>query len=93
YPPAIRDIAVLVPFEVKVIDAMNKINLAGGDLVADVDLFDIYQGEGLPDGKKNLAFHIIFQSKNKTLGLEEINALQDKIIKALESNPEWEVRK
>jgi len=93
YPPAIRDIAVLVPFEVKVIDAMNKINLAGGDLVADVDLFDIYKGEGLPDGKKNLAFHIIFQSKNKTLGLEEINALQDKIIKALESNPEWEVRK
>lgn len=93
YPSAIRDISLLVPFEVKVVDVMNEINSAGGNLIVDVDLFDIYEKEGLPNGKKNLAFHIVFQSKNKTLSSEEINELQDKIIKSLEKNSDWEVRK
>jgi len=93
YPAAVRDIAVLVPFDVKVIDVMNIISTAGGDLVVDIDLFDIYEGENLPEGKKNFAFHIVYQAKNRTLKAEQIDELQNKIIKALEKNPEWEVRK
>jgi len=93
YPAAVRDIAVLVPYNVKVVEVMNKINTAGGKLIVDIDLFDIYEGGNLPEGKKNLAFHITFQSENKTLSAEEIGNLQNKIIKALEENPAWEVRK
>ena len=93
YPSAVRDIAVLVPLNVRVADVLNKINSAGGKLVRDVDLFDIYEGEELPQGKKNLAFHIIYQAEDRTLTAKEINALQQKIIKALERDPEWEVRR
>lgn len=93
YPAAIRDVAILVPLNIKVEDVLNKINGAGGALVSEVELFDIYEGEGLPEGKKNLAFHIIYQSKDKTLSNEEITGLHSKIIKALEDDPEWEVRK
>jgi len=93
YPAAIRDIAVLVPPEVRVEEVLNKIEGEGGKIIRDVDLFDIYEGEELPQGKKNLAFHIIYQAEDKTLSSKEIDELQDKIIKTLEENPEWQVRK
>ncbi len=93
YPAAVRDIAVLVPLEVRVEEVLNKIEISGGSLIIDVDLFDIYEGEELPRGKKNLAFHLIFQSKDRTLTSKEIDQIQNKIIKTLEENPGWRVRK
>ncbi|TFG35739.1 MAG: hypothetical protein E4H47_00770, partial [Parcubacteria group bacterium] len=93
FPAAIRDIAVLIPREIRMAEVLNKIESEGGDLVRDVDLFDIYEGEELPEGKKNLAFHIIFQSGDKTLSSEEVDEPQEKIIKALEKEPQWQVRK
>ncbi|MDO8435985.1 MAG: phenylalanine--tRNA ligase subunit beta [bacterium] len=93
YPAAVRDIAVLVPRDVRVEEILNKIEIAGGPLVRDTDLFDIYEGEELPEGKKNLAFHIIFQSEEKTLSSKEIDELQNKIIAVLEQESEWQVRK
>jgi phenylalanyl-tRNA synthetase beta chain len=93
FPAAVRDLAILVPKGTKVVEVLNKINVAGGRLVRDVDIFDIYEGEELPEDKKNLAFHIIYQAEDKTLSSEEIDKLQKKIIRILEENPEWEVRK
>ncbi len=88
YPTMVRDIALWVNQSTKIIEVLNIINSAGGSLVRDVDLFDMYQG----DNKKSLAFHIIFQSNERTLTDKEVNQLQDKIIKALEGQ-DWEVRK
>ncbi|PIZ88766.1 MAG: phenylalanine--tRNA ligase subunit beta [Candidatus Nealsonbacteria bacterium CG_4_10_14_0_2_um_filter_38_17] len=93
FPAAVRDLAVLVPVEIRVEEVLNKIETAGGALVRDVDLFDIYEGENLPEGKKNLAFHIIYQAKDHTLSSKELDEVQGKIIKALEEDLEWEVRK
>jgi len=93
YPAAIRDIAVLVPREVRVEEVLNKVEVAGGHLVRDIDLFDIYEGEELPEGKKNLAFHIIYQAEDRTLSSEEIDQVHQKIIKTLEEEIEWQVRK
>ena len=93
YPSAIRDIAILVPLRTKVADVLNVIYASGGSLLRDVDLFDIYVGEEIPDGLKNLAFHLIFQSEKKALSGKEIDELFERIIKAIEENPDWEVRK
>ncbi len=93
FPAAVRDLAILIPREVKVVEVLNKINSVGGSLIRDVDLFDIYEGEGIAQGRKNLAFHIIYQAEDRTLKKEEIDKLQQKIIKALEKIPDWEVRK
>ncbi len=93
YPSAVRDLAVLVPIEIKIADVLNLINITGGVLVRDVDLFDEYVGEELPEGKKNLAFHIIYQSQDKTLASKEIDEIHKKIIRGLEKNLQWEVRK
>ena len=93
FPSAIRDIAVLVPRTVRAEEVLNNIETAGGKIIRDIDLFDIYEGEELPQGKKNFAFHIIFQAEDKTLSSEEIDGIQNKIIKALESITGWQVRK
>ena len=88
YPAMVRDISLLVDHRTKVVDVLNIINQAGGSLVKDVDLFDIYDSSE----RKSLAFHIIFQSDERTLTDKEVNQLQDKIIKSLEDK-NWEVRK
>ncbi|MDP2967545.1 MAG: phenylalanine--tRNA ligase subunit beta [bacterium] len=93
FPSAVRDIAVLVSRNVKIAEVLNKIYDTGGKIIRDVDLFDIYEGEEIPAGKKNLAFHIIYQAQDRTLSSKEIDELQNKIIKILEKNPEWTVRK
>jgi len=93
YPAAIRDIALLVPKDVRVGDVLIVINSTIGNLLKDVDLFDIYEGEGLPEGKKNLAFHLIFQAEDRTLSSKEIDSFQKEIINTLEKNPQWEVRR
>ncbi|UZE93149.1 MAG: phenylalanine--tRNA ligase subunit beta [Candidatus Nealsonbacteria bacterium] len=93
YPSAVRDIAVLVPRDVLVEEVLNKIEGTGLNLIKDVDLFDIYEGEEIAEGKKNLAFHIIYQAEDRTLTSKEIDDIQEKIIKVLEKDPEWEVRK
>ena len=93
YPAAVRDLAILVNPEDRVADVLNVIETAGGELVQDVDLFDMYEGEEIPGRKKNFAFHIIYQSYEKTLTDEEVDKIQRKIIRELEKNKGWRVRK
>jgi len=93
YPAIIRDIALLVDPGTKIIEVLNLIHAAGGPLIKDIDLFDMYEGEEIPEGKKSLAFHIIYQSNDRTLTDKEINKLQEKIIKTLEEEKGWEVRR
>ncbi len=93
YPAVIRDIAVLVSLKTRVMEVLDIIENTAGKLLIDTDLFDIYEGEELEGGRKNLAFHLIFQSPEKTLSDKEINSLMDKIIRALEENSSWRVRK
>lgn len=92
YPAALRDVAVLVPLNAAVDYVQGEIENAGGKLLIDSDLFDVYEGEGLEGGMKSLAFRLVFQSPERTLSDKEINKIMDKIIKRLEGSG-WEVRK
>ncbi len=93
FPESIKDISVLVPKKVKYEEVLNKIKDIGNDVLIDVDLFDIYQGDRIPADKKNLGLRFSFQSENKTLSKKEISDLLKEIISGLERNPGWEVRK
>jgi len=93
YPSATRDLAVLVPSSVPAARVFGVINKTGGFLLKKTDLFDVYQGKEIPQGKKNLAFHLVYQAKDRTLEAKEIDKLHKRIIGALEKNPGWEVRK
>ncbi|MDD5750304.1 MAG: phenylalanine--tRNA ligase subunit beta [Candidatus Pacebacteria bacterium] len=92
YPASLRDVAVLTPETAKAIEVLEVIKDAGGKLLVEAELFDIYSGPGLPQGKKNLAFHLVYQSSEKTLSAEEVNNVHRKIFEAIEGAG-WEVRK
>jgi phenylalanyl-tRNA synthetase beta chain len=91
YPAIVRDISVLVPKDVLVEDVMNVIEETAGKLIRDIDLFDIY--EELEEDRKSLAFHIIFQLKDRAILPEEVENAFQKIVENLEKKPDWEVRK
>lgn len=93
FPTAIRDLSVLVPKGVMYEEVLRKAESLAGEYLVDVDLFDIYQGERIPAGKKNLGLRFFFQSKEKTLLKKEISNLLDEIISGLEKNSGWKVRK
>ena len=91
YPAVVRDIAILVSRETRVSEVLNVIYGAAAELVEDVDLFDYYEGEELPEGRKNLAFHIIYQTDH-TLKDEEVRAEEEKIKNALIEKLDVEIR-
>ncbi len=93
YPAIIRDIAVVVPEMTKTEEILNVIEAIGGELLADTDLFDYFQDGALADNaQKSLAFHLVFQSPERTLTDTEIDIIIKKITAALEEK-RWGVKK
>ena len=81
YPGIIRDIAIIADEGVTYQQAYDII----GDfsLVKQVTLFDMYSGEQVPEGKKSLAYRLTFQSDEHTLTDEEVDKVQEEIVKKL----------
>lgn len=84
FPAVTRDIALLVDDIVLVQEIDETIRKAGGNLVEKVELFDIYKGKQIPDGKKSIAYAIWYRDENKTLTDKDVNKVHEKILKALE---------
>ena len=84
YPAVLRDIAVVVPERIPVGEVEAIIRRIGGALVEAVRLFDVYQGEPVPEGKKSLAFSIQFRSPDRTLTDGEAATIHGEILQALE---------
>lgn len=84
FPAVTRDIALLVEEEILVQDIEDTIRRAGGNIVEKVELFDIYRGEQVEDGKKSIAYAIVYRNESKTLTDKEVNKVHDKILRALE---------
>ncbi|MGH2537130.1 MAG: phenylalanine--tRNA ligase subunit beta [Candidatus Promineifilaceae bacterium] len=83
--PAVReDIAVLVDAGVPAAEVSAAIREAGGFLLRDVSLFDVYQGGAIPAGKKSLAYHLTFQSPQRTLNDKEVRRNRERIGQKLE---------
>lgn len=92
YPAVVRDIAVIMPENAKADDVEGVIHNAGSKLLTDSDLFDYFQDEAMAEAdQKSLAFHLIFQSPERTLTDGEVNRLYKKIASALKAQG-WEIR-
>ena len=73
YPTIERDIAIVTDNDVLYSDITDIITKFGGEYLTNVKLFDIYQGAQIGEGKKSLAFNLIFVSNDRTLNVEEID--------------------
>lgn len=83
YPAAKRDLAIVVPKEIPARQIEETINEAGGHLISQVKLFDLYEGKQVPEGKRSLAYSIAFRREEGTLTDAEVNQAQNDIEKAL----------
>ena len=82
FPAVTRDIALVMNEAVEVGPVMDAIAKAGGKLIEEVHLFDIYRGEKLGQDKKSVAFALSFRAADRTLTDAEIAAAMDKILAA-----------
>jgi phenylalanyl-tRNA synthetase beta chain len=83
FPDVYRDSAFLLDEEVSAEQVFAAIDSAKGKEVEDVVLFDLYRGQGVPEGKKSLAVRVRYRSSDRTLTDEEINKLHGRIVESL----------
>lgn len=92
FPSVRRDLAILVDAGLVYQDIEKLLREQGGEFLTDIILFDVYQGDRLPRGKKSLAIGMSFQHPERTLQDEEINSIINNCIKALEAQFNAELR-
>lgn len=90
YPSIVRDISLFVPINTRVADIENILWNATGDVLYDVDMFD-YRPMA-QDNVLSIAFHLVFQSKERTLLSQEIDEQMEAATQAIQQNSRWEVR-
>ena len=78
--------------ELEVTRVLDMIRDSAGDLLVELELFDIYRGENLGKSKKSLAFSLTFQSESSNLTALEVDALTGKIIRNLGSELDAQLR-
>ncbi len=83
FPAVQRDLALLCDAQLPVAEIETVIRKAGGKLLEEVKLFDVYQGAQIEAGKKSVAFSLAFRSNEGTLSDEQIAPLFDKIFRNL----------
>ena len=87
-----RDFAFLFPKNIKAIDIINKIKTIDKKIFKDVVIFDIFEGNKLPDNKKSIAIKVILQPQEKTFKDKEIENLSTNIINLIAKSFEGELR-
>lgn len=80
FMPVQRDFAFLADRSVKAADIVKAAAAAERALVADVGVFDVYEGKGIPEGKKSVAITVTLQPRERTLTEAEIDAAAAKIV-------------
>jgi len=83
-PPVLEDLALVVDDDLPAQDVQALIEQTGGNTLRDVRLFDVYRGEQLGEGKKSLAYSLVYQHPEKTLTDKEVLKIRNKIVKRLE---------
>jgi phenylalanyl-tRNA synthetase beta chain len=92
YPSVRRDLAVIVDAGQETGAIQALIRKTAGELLQGIVIFDIYQGHNIEKTKKSLAMGLTFQHPSRTLMDEDINAIIDNCINALEAQFNAELR-
>ncbi len=92
FPAVKRDLALLVDNKVTFKEVYNLANQSEKNLLKGVDLFDVYEGDKLPEGKKSYAVSFVLQDANKTLEDKQIDKIMQKLQATFEKNLEAVLR-
>lgn len=92
YPPVLEDLAIVVDDSVSAAEIEALIYQAGGKILVNLQLFDVYHGDQVTEGQKSLAYSLTYQAPDRTLTDEEISRIRNKIIKILRQELGAELR-
>lgn len=92
YQPVVRDMAYIIDAGVPAQDVLRTLKNADKELIRSVDIFDVYEGDNVPSGKKSLALTMTLQAANRTLTDAEIHAVMDTATAQLNKHYNAELR-
>lgn len=85
YPASARDLALLCSDELPVQAIEKAIRAAVPDILESAELFDVYRGSQIPEGKKSLAFNLVLRAADRTLTDAEVSAAMDRALDAVKA--------
>jgi len=86
FPPVLEDLAIIVDEKTTAEEVEAAIRSAGGSLVSEVRLFDLYRGDQIGSGRKSLAYSLTYQALDRTLTDEEVAQVRSRIVRRLEAD-------
>ena len=92
YPETRRDLALVADKGIASAEVLSTIRAAAGTLLTKLDLFDVYEGTGLAEGKKSLAIGLTFQDQSRTLDESEVSSAIDQVLDSLREKLGIELR-
>ncbi|MEY4730717.1 MAG: hypothetical protein RL020_1875, partial [Pseudomonadota bacterium] len=92
FPFVSRDLAILVDEQAAVAEILHTVQGGAAKTGTQVILFDIYRGQGVPKGKKSLAFRVVMQDTERTFTDDEVDLVMAKIVDALQGGYGAELR-
>jgi phenylalanyl-tRNA synthetase beta chain len=84
YQKVVRDFAFVIDEKYSSGEIINLVKKINKELIKEVKIFDIYQGDNIAPGKKSIAFNVTLQPKDKTLGEKDIDDVSKKIISTVQ---------
>jgi len=84
HPAVYQDLAIVLDETTPAIEVYEVILRAGGDLLEEARLFDLYRGDPIPAGKKSLAYALTYRAPDRTLNDAEVAKIHARIVKAVE---------
>ena len=92
FPKVRRDLALLVDTSIKFKTLQSLANQCENQLLKSINLFDVYEGNKLPKGKKSYALSFVLQDENRTLTDKQIDKVMDKLINTFKDKAGAEIR-
>jgi phenylalanyl-tRNA synthetase beta chain len=92
FPSLRQDLAVVVAADVPAARVLETVRRAGGELLAQTSVFDVYTGEQVGEGRVSLALHLEFRAPDRTLTDEDVAPVRQRIVAALQEELGGELR-
>ena len=92
FPNVARDLAFVLDKNIAAGEIVRAVKKVGGSLVTNCEVFDVYQGTGIGDGKKSMAISVTYRKDDGTLTEKEVNDVEEKIKFELSRNFKAEIR-
>jgi phenylalanyl-tRNA synthetase beta chain len=92
YQKSERDFAFIVNKEVKAQDLINAVSSVDQKLISNIKVFDVYEGENIPENQKSIAISVTIQSSEKTLNDNDLETINNSIIKTVENKTGAKIR-